>query len=336
MDNQAHSGRRKRRLVQSMIATLLSVATAGATTSVATAGATTSPLLDASPFGHALRKDFLFADNTTQFNHGSYGGIPRKVLDAQYEYVKALEQNVLQRIDSAWYRDRLIAVRKRLGEYINAPWEDVVLVDNASNAINVLLSMMWKFESDEVLLDFSTAYGPFKAYYEWLHATRGINTVAVDLHFPLSGPQPVLDALEKTLASIKASNKKVSVCVVSQVSSAPAVLLPIAEIVARLKKDGVPTIVDGAHALGATKIDVQAMGEPAFWFGNAHKWLVSVASGAPLANDCASLPRLAATRPRPYAQRARASHSPFCARRWWRWRTRAVRSTHLAPRVPCT
>ena len=89
---------------------------------------------------------------------------PRKVLDAQFEHIKAVEAFIQPRIDGPWYRDQLLAIRKRVAAYINAPWEDVVLVDNASNGINVLLRA-WPFGPDDVLLDFSTAYGPFQAFY---------------------------------------------------------------------------------------------------------------------------------------------------------------------------
>ena len=217
-------------------------------------------------------------------NHGAYGGVPRKVLDAQYNHVRDVESFIQGRIDTHWYHDRLIAVRKRIAAYINAPWEDTVLVDNASNAINVLLSM-WKFADDEVLLDFTTAYGPFKAYYDWLNATRGITTVSVPFNFPLDGPEPILDSLKTTLAAIKASGKRPSVCVVSQIASAPAILLPVAEIVALLKSEGVPTIVDGAHALGAMTVDVAALGSPIAWFGNGHKWLYTPKSTCALYVD---------------------------------------------------
>ena len=50
-------------------------------------------------------------------------------------------------------------------------------------------------------------------------------------------------------------------------------MLPVAEIVAALKAEGIATAVDGAHALGATEVDIDALGQPDFWFGNGHKWL---------------------------------------------------------------
>ena len=81
-------------------------------------------LAPAPPFGHALRSEFLFDPNTTNFNHGSYGGTPGKVLDKQIEHIRYVEGFIITRITGTWYRDGLLAVRKRIAAYIGAPWED--------------------------------------------------------------------------------------------------------------------------------------------------------------------------------------------------------------------
>jgi selenocysteine lyase/cysteine desulfurase len=248
---------------------------------VTSALASTSADLSSPVFGHALKADFLFNSSVTMFNHGSYGAVPKKVLSAQYQYVVGVEQFIIDRIDGAWYRDMLLAIRKRVAAYINAPWEDTVLVDNASNAINVIVSG-WRFADDEVLLDFSTAYGPFKAYYKWLNATRGIETVTVQITFPVSGPEQIVAALHATLADLKKKGKKPGLCVLSQVTSAPAILLPAKEIISILREEGVPTVLDGAHALGAVPTDLAALGSPDFWMGNAHKWLYAPRSACVL------------------------------------------------------
>ena len=49
------------------------------------------------------------------------------------------------------------------------------------------------------------------------------------------------------LAELKKNNTKVGVAIISQVSSWPAILLPVADLVALLKAEGIPSIVDGAH-----------------------------------------------------------------------------------------
>lgn len=76
------------------------------------------------------------------------------------------------------------------------------------------------------------------------------------LTFPVAGPETIVDALKATLKMLKAQNKRASVCVVSQVSSAPAIVFPVAEIVRILKAEGIASVVDGAHALGAVPTDI--------------------------------------------------------------------------------
>jgi selenocysteine lyase/cysteine desulfurase len=195
------------------------------------------------------------------------------VLDAQVEHIKEIEGDITKWLHMEMagnpYKAALLAVRARMAKYINAPLEDTVLIDNASNGINVLLRS-WQFKPNEVLLDFTTAYGPFKAFYAWLGATRGVEVVTVNFTFPLSGPADITAAFEETLSVLHARGKSVGVAVVSQVSSAPAIVLPATEIVQAMRDAGIPSIVDGAHALGAVNIDINAMA-PDFWFGNGHK-----------------------------------------------------------------
>jgi selenocysteine lyase/cysteine desulfurase len=231
-----------------------------------------SKLAPPPPFGHELRDEFMFDPNTTNFNHGSYGGTPTSVFEQQIAHVRFIEGFIITRIAGGWYRDHLEAVRKRIATYIGAPWEDTVLVDNASNALNVLLNM-WRFQPDEVILDFSTAYSNFQNTYRWVQAARNVSTVTVPFTFPLAGPDVIVDSLHDTLAQLKANNTKVGVAIISQVSSWPAILLPVSDLVAILKSEGIPSIVDGAHALGATPVNLAALGSPEFWFGNGHKWL---------------------------------------------------------------
>src|SRR2546430_9253490 len=49
-------------------------------------------------------------------------------------------------------------------------------------------------------------------------------------------------------------------------------LLPVEEIVARARAEGLATIVDGAHAVAQIDLDLPALGAD-FYAGNCHKWL---------------------------------------------------------------
>ena len=64
-----------------------------------------------------------------------------------------------------------------------------------------------------------------------------------------------------------------AVLIVDQISSATAMVFPIAALVELCRDRGVPIVVDGAHAPGL--IDAPAADGADFWTGNFHKWPAS-------------------------------------------------------------
>ena len=48
-------------------------------------------------------------------------------------------------------------------------------------------------------------------------------------------------------------------------------VLPVRELVELFHSYGIPVVVDGAHAMGNIKVDLQAMGDPEYAFWNVHK-----------------------------------------------------------------
>src|SRR5205814_3122433 len=59
---------------------------------------------------------------------------------------------------------------------------------------------------------------------------------------------------------------------VSHITSETALLLPVEEIVARARAEGLVTIVDGAHAVAQVELDLATLGAD-FYAGTCHKWL---------------------------------------------------------------
>ena len=171
------------------------------------------------------------------------------------------------------YRACILAARRRVAGLMGTPFNDTVLVDTASEAINAILrNFEPPLSADEVILDLSTAYGPFVGLYEWLGARQGVQLATVQINFPVTGPESFLEPLAAFLAA-NATRLNIRVAVISHVSAYPSVVLPVKEMVLMLRARGIPVAVDGAHALGNLPFSVlEDLGGPDYYFTNLHKW----------------------------------------------------------------
>jgi selenocysteine lyase/cysteine desulfurase len=222
-----------------------------------------------------MRDRFLLASGFTNFNHGSFGSVPKEVNEAQRSYSLQCEAR-----PDKWFRqDYFVCVdtaRSMLAKYINAPSSDaVVMVENASGAVNAIMrSMNW--DAGGVILYLSSAYAMVKNTALWLAQTKAkVENIEVKLgtDFPMAGDDSVLTPLREALVKYKG---KIRLLIISHITSCPAVTLPVEQILELARSEdasgggsgAVPVLVDGAHALGQIDIDLQAMGDPDFYVSN--------------------------------------------------------------------
>ena len=93
-------------------------------------------------FGHSLKAKCFFLDpEFTNFNHGSFGTVPRAV--QQYQHERFLEQ---ERHPDRWFRsvyyNYILEARTRLAQLVHCELEDLVLVENVSGAVNAIVRHM--------------------------------------------------------------------------------------------------------------------------------------------------------------------------------------------------
>ena len=226
--------------------------------------------LDGTCFGHDLKvKYFYLNDSFCNLNHGSFGTVPKPVFDTQYQHF--LEQ---ERFPDTWFRqtyyEYIDNTREKIAQLINADQEDVVLVENASSAVNSILRSLGLVAGDKVLR-LSTAYGMVINTLDWLVQTLGIiEVIVVEVDFPVVDYSQIIRAVEAALEE----NQEVKLCIFSHISSVPAMIEPVKQLTALAHQRRALVIVDGAHAPGVVDIDIQDM-QSDFYLGNCHKWLFS-------------------------------------------------------------
>ncbi len=213
-----------------------------------------------------MRDLFLLDPEITFLNHGSFGACPRPVFDTYQEWQRRLERHpvkfLIRDLPTHLYRSRAA-----LGTFVHADADDLVLVTNATEAVNIVARALPFAAGDEVLTT-DHEYGACNHIWEMLSGKHGFSYIKQNIPLPLSSPEEIVEQL---WAGVTARTKLIFI---SHIISKTAVRFPVEQICARARAGGILTLVDGAHALGQLPLDMEAIGAD-FYTSNAHKWLMA-------------------------------------------------------------
>ena len=214
--------------------------------------------------GEAVRQEFLLEDGFATTNHGAYGATPRPVLAAQDEWRTRMERRP-SRFFNGTILPALRAAADRLGAVLGARGQDIGFVGNATEGANGVLRSL-RFEPGDEILVLAHVYGAVRNTVRHVCSISGAWMVEVPVTFPRPDDAELLTALSAAITP------RTKLAVLDHITSSSALLLPIAEMVAACHSQGVPVLVDGAHAPGQVALDLTAL--DADWYvGNCHKWL---------------------------------------------------------------
>jgi isopenicillin-N epimerase len=163
--------------------------------------------------------------------------------------------------------EHLAEARRSVGGYINASPDDVVLVPNATFALNVIARSLNLGPGDEVLTT-NHEYGACNNVWLFLSRKRGFSHRYQQISFPAESKDAIIKEFVQGLTP------QTKVIFLSHITSPTALRLPVEEICQLAAEREILTVIDGAHAPGQIPIDMEAIGAD-FYFGNAHKWMCS-------------------------------------------------------------
>ena len=210
-----------------------------------------------------MRELFLLDPDIVFLNHGSFGACPRSVFEEYQRSQLELEREPVEFLGLARsYPERIAAARERLAAYVGARADDLVLVANATTAVNMVARSLDLEPGDEIVTT-THEYGGNELLWHYVCERTGARYVEIDT-WPTSSAADLLGAVTPRTRAI----------FVSHITSPTALRFPVEDICARARAAGIPTIVDGAHAPGHIALDLDALGAD-FYAGNCHKWLCS-------------------------------------------------------------
>ncbi|MEM9940331.1 MAG: aminotransferase class V-fold PLP-dependent enzyme [Planctomycetota bacterium] len=211
-----------------------------------------------------LAGHWLLRPDTIYLNHGSFGLCPTEVRSERRKWIRALDEQpmdfYLRQMEPA-----LIEARTELGKFIGTDRKNLIFVDNATYAMNVVAKSLPLQENDEVLIS-DLEYGAVDRIWDRVRDDKGITIVRPQISIPIQSNQQIV---EEILAAV---TEKTKLAVISHVTSATALILPIREICLRLRERGVPVCIDGPHAPAQVDLDIESLGCD-FYCASCHKWL---------------------------------------------------------------
>ncbi len=213
-----------------------------------------------------LARHFLLDPSVAFLNHGSYGACPRPVMEEYRRWQERLEAQPVAFMDPAHLADRFGEVRRALGAGIGADPDDLVWVTNATAGLNIVARSLDLGPGDEVLTT-DHEYAALTKTWAFVAARTGSVVRPVRVPLPLT-EEGFTSALRDAITD------RTRVLFLSHITSPTALVFPVATIVAEVRRRGIVTIIDGAHAPGHIPLDLTALGAD-YYVGNCHKWLMA-------------------------------------------------------------
>lgn len=226
-------------------------------------------------FGKSFRDEFLIKKDVIFLNNGSFGATPKPVFDSFVEWSKRLEeQPVYFFVDE--YSELLENTLNRTKKFLGVKSGETAFIENTTSGINAIInSLKHKLTKQDKILFLDDAYKGIKNTLYHLSESYEIQLVELKTPFPIVSEEDILERIENTIKN----NPGIKIAIFDHISSSRSVVYPIKKMVEIAKKYDITVIIDGAHAPGMFKIDIDSYGAD-YYVGNLHKWMYAPKSVA--------------------------------------------------------
>lgn len=220
----------------------------------------------------AVRDSWSLDQRRAHLNHGSFGAVPRPVREAQTRWRDLIDANPM-----GYYRTMrtaaIVSARDAGARFLRTSPDAVALVANATAGVSTVLAGLGLRAGDEIVLT-DHAYGAVALAARRFTRAAGATVKTVRIALTATDDEVVQRLGE-------AIGPRTRLVLVDQVTSPTARSFPVRDVAEVARSHDVPTLVDGAHALGMLDLQLDSLGAD-FWVGNFHKWAFAARSVAAL------------------------------------------------------
>lgn len=220
-------------------------------------------------FGAEMRRQFVLEPGSTFVNHGSYGAAPRRVVDCR---LRLIEQQESQ--PDLWFRERCSDMWRQnklaVGEFLGSNPNNFVFVHNTTTGVNAVLRSL-KFNKGDALLISTYTYEAVQNACRYVADKHDIELITLEVTSPFVGAGLNRESLLTSYERMLTAHPNIRLVMLDYISSRPALLLPVKELISICRRHGAMAFVDGAHTPGQIELDLETLGAD-FFAGNLHKW----------------------------------------------------------------
>jgi isopenicillin-N epimerase len=202
------------------------------------------------------------------FNHATLGLCPSEVLLQVNSLLAEIERNPIAFFDRGLLEmiDRVIdRVVGELASFINAASEDLILIENATHAANVIVNSLEVPKAGKLLVT-SHEYGAFWRLFKKLEQQWNAQVEVVKIPIDCTSPDIILQSV------VQKMDTATHAVFFSHVSYLNGAIFPASQICSEANKRGILSVVDGSQAVGNVGVDIRSI-QPSYYFASTHKWL---------------------------------------------------------------
>lgn len=230
------------------------------------------PAAEDPKFWSKVRDQFMLNKDTVFFNPGTFGAMPKVVVERMVANLRETAVNVAN-----WdYKDdntaqvisgyqALMFVRTKVGIILNCDPKFIAMTDNVTNGMSYIANGITLQPGDEIITSNQEHSGGKSS---WIVKEKRVGVVYKEVNLP----KPIQDGAEVIDIITKSFTPRTKVLMLSHMISGSGAILPMKEICAEASKRGIFTIVDGAQCIGHIKVDITDLGCDAY-VGCFHKWI---------------------------------------------------------------
>ena len=212
------------------------------------------------------QSQYLFAEGLTYLNTGTLGPCRRETIEASLRAWEDLESMPVKFYGIQGSEALAEKTRAAAARFLGCDVSEIVITNSTTSGMNAVAQGIRLTPGDRLLITDQEHSGGLHCwkYFEKYYDAK-IDTVTI--------PSGEFSAAEIVRNIKNAIQKKTRLISVSHVFSSTGLRMPVAEISALARANGIFCIVDGAQSAGAIKVNVKELGCHAYAM-SGHKWLM--------------------------------------------------------------